>query len=801
MSHGATRAVTNLRQDAKEGFKPPLALSHEKKDASFVVSDLTALPRLPGKTTVIPPRGVWGKTPPALPASHTGKPPHSTLQVGGEAGPPVKRETTERSEAASLACMLTCFAAGVDWPTSRPKRLLDENRPLAELKELSAEARSSWILNGAGDQSAQMSFLGRALPKGDAASRNAALEQHRLDLTSVHRTTRVVLSAATSFAEKWARRKVARSKFPLGNPDWPTSSSCLERGTGKGGLLGYLSNSFDKCPSPPSTPSEAFEEDRRYSTHLIKTALGRWDRDILPSHRVSALSERGLKTRVVTVGPTHVQVLGHTVRKRMLNALRHTEGTYAPLSGATDDEIEKIFVGSTSSTMVSTDLTRASDLLPLDLVSAIVDGLSASGKFSHLEIEVLRLCTGPQRVTYPDGRDVVTSRGILMGVPTTWVVLSLIHLFWLDQVSVVDPVRERATKFAICGDDALVACSPLGAHTYKRLVNLCGGAPSKGKHYESTGLLRGVFLERLYQFGHESGRITRVERHGAISIRGLTASGPPREFCGSDIISVKSKGIRLLTTLDALDSSPANRPFLERVVSTGFRWFPAFARNVLGLRPGRPHRVGGFVVGTQDPVDEEWCQVNADSGLNLSATLRRVIEPKWTVAAAYSKKVRSAFHGIEPKLFLEGDEPDIDNASPTDYLASLKEREVGLTLPMFRALRVRDPLSKPKILYLKVSAYQRALRLMQEEGLKRPTGLPSLVPRRYLARYRIPTSALVMAGIPLMTAHKLGRGPRVDLKPRLRCLLCDWGIGWIPSLQPPSDLDWSDLQGEYLLNK
>lgn len=51
--------------------------------------------------------------------------------------------------------------------------------------------------------------------------------------------------------------------------------------------------------------------------------------------------------------------------------------------------------GAVGSVIVSTDLTRATDLLPLDLISALVDGLEDSGRFSQLEISILRDLTGP----------------------------------------------------------------------------------------------------------------------------------------------------------------------------------------------------------------------------------------------------------------------------------------------------------------------------------------------------------------------------------------------------------------------
>lgn len=50
--------------------------------------------------------------------------------------------------------------------------------------------------------------------------------------------------------------------------------------------------------------------------------------------------------------------------------------------------------------MLSSDLKSASDLLPLDLVGSIVEGLCDSGKLSLIEKVSLRRLTGPVEVHY-----------------------------------------------------------------------------------------------------------------------------------------------------------------------------------------------------------------------------------------------------------------------------------------------------------------------------------------------------------------------------------------------------------------
>jgi len=102
-----------------------------------------------------------------------------------------------------------------------------------------------------------------------------------------------------------------------------------------------------------------------------------------------------LKTRVVTVGQAHLQTRGHLVRKRLFNGLRHTLGTRYPLEGASDEKIIQELLGASGQTLVSTDLTRATDLLPLDLVDAVIKGLEESKRLPPEDIETLHLLHGP----------------------------------------------------------------------------------------------------------------------------------------------------------------------------------------------------------------------------------------------------------------------------------------------------------------------------------------------------------------------------------------------------------------------
>jgi hypothetical protein len=116
-----------------------------------------------------------------------------------------------------------------------------------------------------------------------------------------------------------------------------------------------------------------------------------------------------------------------------------------------------------------------------------------------------------------------------MGTPIAWAILSIIHLWWMDEVRNVDLMKAARNKHVshICGDDALLSTTDRGAARYKQIVRACGGAESEGKHFESragsSGVLRGVFLEKLFEFelGEFSGEIESGRRIAAIPVKSL----------------------------------------------------------------------------------------------------------------------------------------------------------------------------------------------------------------------------------------------------------------------------------------
>jgi hypothetical protein len=217
-----------------------------------------------------------------------------------------------------------------------------------------------------------------------------------------------------------------------------------------------------------------------------------------PKGRVAIIRERGHKVRIVTAMSRHALVLGHLARRRLEKGLRKWSLTRHVYEGE-PREVGREFVGSTGR-VVSSDLRAASDLIPLDVARAIVDGFEESDRFLPCELDGLRLGTGPVEVTWPNGETHVTNRGLLMGLPTTWSMLCVYH-GWAWQQAQSCPLNPRGAKgitARICGDDLLGVAPPAAIRAYESALLASGAQFSAGKHFNSPN--RGVFLEVLWEF-------------------------------------------------------------------------------------------------------------------------------------------------------------------------------------------------------------------------------------------------------------------------------------------------------------
>jgi hypothetical protein len=556
------------------------------------------------------------------------------------------------------------------------KELRDHYRKLATftgieealkfLKSQAGLARTKWICSNASSRYAQLSYVGRALPTGTAETIAASLRQHALDLSVPAYTDSSLLGYARSFASGWARRFCLKASR-LAKPDLPTLSSCMERTVAKGGLRGHTADlglhpKAEALWSDPlltkSLPPQDIQSLVNDMSLIYHGIDGVNNSQGYPCSAVVPIVERGLKVRIITKSPAHLHYLGHVVRKRLLGGLRKDPASHSPLAGVVDDDLIDSFVGSIGETCVSTDLTRATDLLPFDLVAAIVDGLQDSGQFLKLEIDCLRLITGPQVIRYPPSSGIAeftSQRGILMGLPTSWAILSIIHLFWwnrsIKSASLESrfPLKDafRLNRFAICGDDALFIGQDLVAQHYKLVVAQSGGSVSPGKHYEvsltNSPTLRGVFLERLFEFVVFDGHVLLGSRNESIPLRGLVDPNEA-EYSLAEYGSrlALSKSLKLLFAVDATWSQhPGSFVALRHFLVGCHPNLYKFASS-LGLVNNLPLKFGGSGLPeasslTLEKVEHQARAILAEAeGITLPVLIRGEISSLWQMASEMS---------------------------------------------------------------------------------------------------------------------------------------------------------------------
>jgi len=550
------------------------------------------------------------------------------------------------------------------------------------VKKQAAVARAGWIMRGNRNDVAQYSYAGRALPEGTLADAEAALRRHHADMSTPWKTPGALLLAARTFAKNWANRYLASQKR-LSKPDLPTRSACSESTLREGGLRGFVAG-LGRHPDAevhrsqlstelPAQDVESLLEDLSYVYHA---------RDLLqrghPPSVAVALRERGLKIRVITKSSAALHLVGHIVRKRLLDGLRRDPRSASPLVGVTDEMIKKELLGALGAVLVSSDLTRASDLLPHDLMAAITDGLEASSRFTPLEIDALRLLTGSQAIKYPAElglADVQSVRGILMGLPTTWAMLSLTHLFWWDQAtrqaSVVTrcPLSKLApqTKVLICGDDAVAACPSAVADRYGSVLTACGGEKSAGKHFDCRQTPRRfVFLERLFTVQLDaSDHVTSVHREPCVPLRGLVRPSVPDAFLEHGSALYVPEFVKQLYAIDTLVREfPALSERLLRY--TRARPHLAHQAAALGLRRGLPLALGGdgLPVGQHTAGEQQQFDTWRKRAEILSCTqgfpalLRGIVDPLWCLASEMAAGDSSSFYADGTFVALPADNED-----------------------------------------------------------------------------------------------------------------------------------------------
>jgi len=224
-----------------------------------------------------------------------------------------------------------------------------------------------------------------------------------------------------------------------------------------------------------------------YQKDLVHYARSRcaelYDNAEIPRAKVECVSDKGFKARIVTKSPAFLQASAEPIGQAMLKGLERFPPTKGKLLGLELlDVVEKIALPPPGGVYVSADLTAASDLIPHEIALAGWKGIcrGLGWEQTNAVYKTGAIALGPQEVTWDDGTQSRTKRGILMGLPLTWPILSLLNCYCAE-------FNNPGTKgrYTTCGDDLAGAWSHSQAERYRQNLSELGLRVSKGKHFES----------------------------------------------------------------------------------------------------------------------------------------------------------------------------------------------------------------------------------------------------------------------------------------------------------------------------
>ena len=358
----------------------------------------------------------------------------------------------------------------------------------------------------------------------------------------------------------------------------------------------------------PQRPEGVDEEDFREcvndargyyrARHAALKWLGR-----TPPAEAIVLPEGGAKFRVATKSPAELLAYGDRLRKRLFPLLIREPETRRLLEGnprKAIDEVMRVWErpAIVPRVTVSADATAATDLLHHDAAAAVWRGLCEGTQyFSDEEYRVGLLLLGPMELT-AGGETVTTKRGVLMGLPLSWLVYSVYHAFLWSEARRTSgtPLTRREEPFALCGDDLLGVASRATNAQYERLFTLGQGRFSAGKHFV-VAAPRGCFVE-MFANGRQI-----LE---TVSVAGLVHTGSDDATRFSEEVSALAPAWVLAGL--AVEGALRNAPGLFNEIRRAQReCFPGLARwgRGRGLVPYLPRFLGGMGLLRSDSLIRE----------------------------------------------------------------------------------------------------------------------------------------------------------------------------------------------------
>jgi len=189
------------------------------------------------------------------------------------------------------------------------------------------------------------------------------------------------------------------------------------------------------------------------------------------------ITELGGKIRIASLHNADMAHLGRCINRRLLPFLKHLKVHRSALRG------QEVYLTShhADAVLYSADLTTATDLIRHRDADLVLHTLAVELRWETSLIDAARAFTQPMNLK---GRE--TTRGVHMGLGTSWTVLSLLNA-WAASSS-------PPSTHAICGDDLIGLWTRSQIDTYEMRLRSLGLKINAAKAFVAEG---GVFCEHF----------------------------------------------------------------------------------------------------------------------------------------------------------------------------------------------------------------------------------------------------------------------------------------------------------------
>ncbi|QJT73727.1 RNA-dependent RNA polymerase [Botrytis cinerea narnavirus 4] len=360
----------------------------------------------------------------------------------------------------------------------------------------------------------QKSFLARALPMpGQNAIREAIAPMIQ----------RVTSSFDVSPLKEHVIERIVRGKRPRLERRVPLQSpgSCFQNSRLNGGRRKYYAGRLQNFLEEQTKTDLVYDNHESFakrwenpsgvkeSRRILFLREHIWNStDYVMDSTPVAIAERGWKVRVVSRSCALRVAHSEGYREGFRAMLMHRRAFRLPQMGLTD--FLPLHEGGRSNKFVfSADLSAATDLISRELLESLS---------SFLGIDPALVCGGRIQVNKFDFANM--TRGTLMGIPLSFPMLNLIHLY------VCESIGARRDTYYICGDDLIALWSISLIRKYKHaLLKLTGMLLNDTKSFISKS--RGIFCEKAFHLAKDGLRVNRQ----FLSVKAVTPLGrslPPK---------------------------------------------------------------------------------------------------------------------------------------------------------------------------------------------------------------------------------------------------------------------------------